>query len=274
MKRPSARVVLVTLTLSVLIFTVMIGYASIRPESERVTILHILSALQLVVAIPVYLWLRRRASPYKMPLRQAIRVSPGHATVGVLLLAAALLLVAWLTIRADIGPPSIDRILWLLFYQIAVIAVAEETLFRGIPFAVLPRRSWTAPVVSSLLFALYHWNVGPFSLPYFFALGLIFGALRHFGFPLPLLVLGHGLFNVALELVWPIGGFRFGVTAFYTVMPMALIGLAALAGWSLSALEKPNESRSPHSGQVTTRQMQTPMIRRSAREYGQSSRRQ
>lgn len=77
----------------------------------------------------------------------------------------------------DTGPQSVPELTLMLFVAAILPGICEETLFRGVIFGILQRKSTVKAVtISAALFALYH--LSPWALlPSFFA-GLLFGMLR------------------------------------------------------------------------------------------------
>ncbi|MCX4029876.1 CPBP family intramembrane metalloprotease [Endozoicomonas sp. SM1973] len=124
-----------------------------------------------------------------------------------------------------------------LFYYLVLIGLTEEILFRGLPFFNNNHHPGLIILMSSVLFALYHFHNGLHTLPYYFALGVLLAVLRYFSVSILALAIGHGLFDFMVILVWPSTGFRFGVAVFYVVSPIVVLGIAALAGWMLKQLD-------------------------------------
>lgn len=206
-------------------------------DSTRAFTLYSLSGLQLLLGTLGFLVLYRRRARPTADAGLFPRETGPEICVVLLTLCLMLLLVFGLTER---GAPPVDAgwggVIWRSFYYLVLIGFAEEVIFRGIPGEIFPQQPVNVLLVGSILFALYHLNGGLHTLPYYFAMGLVFGVLRYFSVSLVLLAAAHGLFDIVLSSAWPSGGFRFGATAFYVVAPFALLAVAGLAGWLLSSL--------------------------------------
>jgi len=213
---------------------IVVAFANQQSSAVRTAWLHIFSATQLCVGFIGYVWLGGKKAKCDLWIEfdaQRIR----RLFILMVTWALALTVVFTLTRRSDeFSARSAAFNAWQLVYFLGLIALPEEIFFRGFPFLALGRYSARAVFVSAGLFSLIHINIGPHTLPYYFALGLLLGVLRRFGTTLAELTIWHGLFNFVV-IVWPDAGFRFSETGYFVVAPLAFLSITALAGWALSA---------------------------------------
>lgn len=210
---------------------VIVANAAVQPPEVRIVWLHALSLAQLVVGFVVYRKLAGDEAMRDFALRDWASEWRRMINIGVTSWVLAVAVVLALTERADrlfAGDPNIA---WQLFYFLALIALPEEIIYRGIAMRIFEKRIALAVVTGALLFSLMHANNGLGFLPYYFAFGLLLGTLRRFGMTLMELAIWHGLFNFVNDTVWPATGFRTSAVAFFIVAPVSLLAITALVGW-------------------------------------------
>ncbi|MDB4002220.1 CPBP family intramembrane metalloprotease [Oceanospirillaceae bacterium] len=221
----------------VFISIVSIKYANTLPVVERKHALYVTSFIQLFFVIGAYFYVPNKIKDFFL-----VKSSNGHYSLSLRVLRVfictgnlltALVIVFSFTSFIDIIQIDIDALIWLFFYQLILISVVEEVIFRGLIFGCFPKHSLQAIIVSSALFSLYHWNNGLSVLPYYFSIGILLAVFRHFGFPLYALIIWHALFNTTILSVFPFVEFRFSSLAYYVVVPLAFVCLSALSGWIL-----------------------------------------
>lgn len=125
------------------------------------------------------------------------------ATVGLILLLAAIVLTAWLLSRPPDSPfmDAVYRTAWLPLLILALVVAAplsEEVLFRGFLFRGLAqsrRGAGLAIVLSSLGWTALHVHYDWFDLGTIFFVGLYFGWVRYRSGSLLLTILLHALYN-------------------------------------------------------------------------------
>ena len=120
-------------------------------------------------------------------------------------------------------------IVTLFAYHFFLIALPEEAVFRGIAFDGFKLRPTHGLFFSAFLFAFCHINNGAQWLPYYAALGLMFGVLRWTGFSILWLAICHAIWNVSMTLLAD-GTFRFSASIFFTLVPLLIITASLLLG--------------------------------------------
>lgn len=98
-------------------------------------------------------------------------------------------------LEATLDPNSGAFLIYLIFLATVIAPVAEEILFRGIALPVLARQfgPWPALGLSSLVFALVHFNLG--ATPPLFVLGLVFGLAYFYTGSLTVPMVMHAIVN-------------------------------------------------------------------------------
>jgi membrane protease YdiL (CAAX protease family) len=246
----------VVLCFGVLVSVVVISISSQFDSGTRVFALYALLVLQLVFGTIGFLFLSRRRSHDARGAAGSPKDTFGKLSVVALTLCLMLALTFALMERAETVPyPGWPLFIWKTFYFFVLIGFTEELIFRGIPGEIFPQKPLKALLWGALLFAIYHLNNGLHSLPYYFAVGLVFGVLRQFGVSLVALAAMHGIFNIVVDLAWPMTGFRFGEVAFFVVAPLVLFAIAALAGWllSLQTAARPHMTKSEKIAEDVTK---------------------
>jgi len=214
---------------------VIVALANLQAPDVRVALLYSLSIVQLAAGLLVY---RKIAGSEFMrdffPEGGWSAARREIVAIAVLTWVLVLATVFLLTVRADGTFPGSANVAWQLIYFLVFIALPEEIIYRGIAFEAFSRRAAPAILISAALFSFMHLNNGLPMLPYYFAFGILLGTLRRFGLTLGELVIWHGLFNFVNDTVWPAAAFRSSAIAFWVVAPLALLSIAALAGWLMT----------------------------------------
>jgi len=224
--------------LVIFISVVVIGNANAMDSRSRSLFLYGISALQLFFSFGLMYYIYKKAAGF-WPVTTTRNCGKTLAVyaLGLGILVIALVLISSFTIRKNDLHIDLSTLAWVIVYQFVFISLVEEVIFRGFVFSSFPMQPLKAILVSSLLFALYHWNNGLISMPYFLSIGVLLAVFRHFNYPLYVLVIWHALFNILNQTLLPFDGFRFGWLPFYTVMPLFFIGVACLSGWILGRID-------------------------------------
>ncbi|WP_028583677.1 CPBP family glutamic-type intramembrane protease [Desulfogranum mediterraneum] len=224
-----------------LFFTICILIASIywaRMQAPllQAQLLYAISLVQLVGLGIVYRCLAR-LKPVQPPVSPKLPLCT-HTAIAFLVLCALVLVYCSLT--AGQLTVSLNWLQWMgkLLYFMLLIALPEELLFRWLPFRLNQNRTERAVVYGSVLFSIYHINQGILPLLFFFSLGLLFGVMRYYGCPILLLIIIHGLYDLAVGQLWPGAIFRFGSLQFWLISPILIFVLISVTGFSYSLITR------------------------------------
>ncbi len=103
-----------------------------------------------------------------LPMKQFILWTIGITVLGLCLMEPGFALWSKLLPSMRLGsiPIGTDSPLYMLdmTFGLALVAISEEVIFRGLTFTALKKRSYSIPkifLISAIIFGLIHWSQGP-----------------------------------------------------------------------------------------------------------------
>jgi uncharacterized protein len=196
---------------------------------------------QLIVIVPVLLWIAVR----RLPLQTTLRLHPislRTALWSVLIGLACWPIVAGISTLLDqllsrIGPypttPLPQNLTESALYALTFVVLApltEEPIYRGfILQAWLRRGKWVGIVVSGILFGLLHSQIAPLLPLTFF--GIVLGILAYRGGSVLSSILAHASYNAAATLFVVLPSLQETQAEFFIIAGVVALPIAALLLW-------------------------------------------
>lgn len=183
-----------------------------KPTLPKIPIYFQSSITQIVVAFLA--WLAARAENITVPLK-------GNFTPAAAITAAALftggLLITWLDVskkgNSSSANPHLplllpkgfkERVAWLV--AIAVAAICEEYIYRGVLFALIEsyfQGSWPlAAILSAVVFGFGHGAQGEKAILLIIPFGFVFQLIVFFSGGLLMAIVTHFLYNASVDLLY------------------------------------------------------------------------
>ena len=227
MSRENVKIPLFLVVSFVAVSVVLTGYSNTLSADFRALALYAVSTVQLLVAGAIFFFLQQRA---EQRIGHYESLWPKITRVSITFLVFSLMIAMVVLLTA--GRYSPEQFSWVgavcfSFYCFMQIAFVEEVIFRGVLFSFLGRESIAALFLSSIFFAIYHIDSGVQALPYYLAMGLVYGVLRRACFSIFTLVIGHGAFVFFQKAIW-VESSSLAPTNFYVVAPCVLLCIAIL----------------------------------------------